>query len=111
MIYLDTDAPDSHQGVDLLLEPVVILLGDLERLGVLRQPGGLLGVALEDREEHHQQRRVGEIQNLAPDTRAQNVQLLNEYFCEYWRKNQTLECTVLSVLVDLSFLIECINAF
>ena len=61
MTYLDTDASDCNQGLDLLLEPVVILLGDLECLGVLRQPGGLLGVALEDGEEHHQEGRVSEV--------------------------------------------------
>ena len=58
----------------------MVLLGDLEGLGVLRQPGGLLGVALEDGEEHDQQGGVGGVQDLAPHAGAQNTHLLHYYF-------------------------------
>ena len=79
-VHLDTDAPDPHEGLYLLLEPGVILLGDLQRLGVLRQPGGLLGVPLEDGEEDDQEGGVGGVEDLAPHTGAQDTQLLQQHF-------------------------------
>ena len=80
--HLDADASDSDQGIYLVLEPVVVLLGDLEGLGVLLHPGGLLGVALEDGEEHDQQGGVGGVQDLAPHAGAQNTQLLHQHLYE-----------------------------
>ena len=73
---LEADAPDAAELCNLVLEAVMVLLGDLQRLAVLRHPGRLLRVPLQDGEEDDQQRGVGGVQHLAPHTRAQDVHLL-----------------------------------
>ena len=61
---LDADAANIDQWSNPVLQPGVNLLRDLEGLGVLLQPGLLLGVPLQDGKQDDIEGRVGGGQHL-----------------------------------------------
>ena len=69
------------QACDAVFDGAVVLLGDVDGLPVLVNPGLLPGVALKDGEHDNIKGRVGRVQHLPPSFHAQATHLLNKRTC------------------------------